>query len=202
LNQRVQQRVSEAHDVPLKEAADIDELERELYARIQLAGDWMGFILTTMDLVEQLMHVVESATSFAQQETHTIGDLVAAVRDGRNEIQRTSELVEEVKASLADIRVHSNVDENAQNITTISSMIDTSLETTRRHAEGFQEAVREAQADIAGLATRIRRQILIATVLLTIALVWIAVAQFSLAVHGWKALRPRPPGSEKVLAAG
>ena len=55
LNQRVQQRVAELRDVPLEEAADIDELERQLYARIQLAGEWIGFIQSTMDFVEQLV---------------------------------------------------------------------------------------------------------------------------------------------------
>jgi methyl-accepting chemotaxis protein len=196
LNQRVQQRVSELRDVPLEEAADIDELERQLYARIQLAGDWIGFIQSTMDLVEQLVGIVESASLFAQKESHTMADVIGAIRDGKEEIRHTSEMVDDIKISLAEIRSHSDVDENAKQIRTLSSTIDTSLAKTRRYAEAFQRAVAEARADIAGLATRIRRQTLIAAVLLTVILVWIAIAQLSLAVHGWRALRLRAPGSE------
>jgi methyl-accepting chemotaxis protein len=193
LNQRVQHRVSELRDVPLEEAADLNELEQQLYARIQLAGDWIRLIQSTMDLVEQLMQVVESATLFAQQDAHAMADLVAALRDGKKEIQHTSELVEDVKASLTEIRAHSNLDENAKQITTLSAMIDTSLAKTGRHAESFQGAVAEARTDVTGLATRIRRQTAIGAVLLTVLLVWMAVAQLSLAVHGWRALRLRPP---------
>jgi len=188
LNQRVQRRVSQLRDVPLEEAAGIDELERQLYARIQLAVDWIGFIQSTMDLVEQLVQVVESASLFARQESRTMADLIAAIRNGKQEIQQTSNLVEDVKTSLAEIRAHSNIDENARRMSTLSSMIDTSLRKTRGYAEGFQAAVGKARTDFAVFATRVRRKMTIAAVLLTVILVWIAVGQSSLAVHGWRAL--------------
>ncbi len=200
LNERVQQRIAERRDVPLKEAADIDELERQLYARIQLAGEWIGFIRSTMDLVEQLLQIVESASLFAQQDTHTMADLIAALRDGKKELQQTSKLGEDVKTSLTEIRASSNLDENAKRITTLSSMIDKSLAKTQRHTESFQGAVAEVRTGIADLATRIRRQTAIVAVLITVILVWIAIAQLSLAVHGWRALRPRLPGTEHVPA--
>jgi hypothetical protein len=201
LNQRVQESVAEQRDVPLEEAADIDELEWQLYARIQLAGDWIGFIQSTMDLIEQLMQVVESASLFTQQDANTMADLSAALRDGKKEIQQTSQFAKDVKISLTEIRAHSNIDENAKQIATLSSMIDTSLAKARRHAENFQGAVAKTRTDFADLAMRIRRQTLSAAVLLTVILAWMTVAQLSLAVHGWRALRPRPPGSEDAPAA-
>jgi hypothetical protein len=201
LNQRVQESVAEQRDVPLEEAADIDELERQLYARIQLAGDWIGFIQSTMDLIEQLMQVVESASLFTQQDAHTMADLSAALRDGKKEIQQTSQFAKDVKTSLTEIRAHSNIDENAKQIATLSSMIDTSLAKARRHAENFQGAVAKTRTDFADLAMRIRRQTLSAAVLLTVILVWIAVAQLSLATHGWRALRLRPLSSKYDPAA-
>ena len=41
LNARVQQRVAQRKDVPATEAADIDEVERRLYAGIDRARDWI-----------------------------------------------------------------------------------------------------------------------------------------------------------------
>ena len=63
-----------------------------------------------MDLAEQLMQIVESATLFAQQDAHTMADLIAALGDGTKEIHHTSELVEDVKTSLTELRTHSRAD--------------------------------------------------------------------------------------------
>ncbi len=184
--------------MPLEEAADIDELERQLYARIQIATNWIEFIQSTMDLIEQLMQAIESASLFAKRESHTMADLIVALRNGKDEIQQTSQLAEDVKASLVEIRARSDVDETAKRITTLSSKIDTSLTKAGRHADGFQEAIGEVRDDFVTFASRIRRQTAVAAMLLTVILVWIAVAQLSLATHGWKALRLRPPGGEDV----
>ena len=127
--------------------------------------------------------------------------LIAALRVGKKELQHASELGEYVKTRLAEIRANSDLDENAQRITTLSSMIDKSLAKTRRHAESFQGAVAETRADFAGLETRVRRQTAIVAVLITVILVWIAIAQLSLAVHGWRALHLRPPHSKHTPAA-
>ncbi|MEA1949828.1 MAG: hypothetical protein U9N87_00470 [Planctomycetota bacterium] len=193
LNERVRQRIATRRKVSREEAADIDELERQLYARIQLARDLIGFMQSTMDLVEQLSRMIESASLFANQESREMADLIAAIREGKEEIRQTTLLVENVKTSLAEIRVSRNIDENAKRIRTLSSMIDKSLEKTRHHAEVFRQAIEKGRQNIAGLTTRIHRQTTIAAVLLTVIFVWIAVAQLCLAVHGWRALNSVGP---------
>ena len=130
-----------------------------------------------------------------------MADLIVALRNGKDEIQQTSQLAEDVKASLVEIRARSDVDETAKRITTLSSEIDTSLTKAGLHAEGFQEAIAEARADFTALTTRIRRQTAVAAMLLNVILVWIAVAQLTLAVYGWRALRLRPPGGKDVPVA-
>ncbi len=161
LNDRVRERVAKRRDVPPEKAAGIDELERRLYARVRLISDWIGFIRSAMDLVEQLVRVVDSASLFAKSDAHTMRDVIVALRDEKKEIEHASALLDDVTTCLADIRAHRNLDESAKRIRTLSSMIDTSLATTRRYAEGFQRAVADLRTNLTDLATRIRRQTLI-----------------------------------------
>ncbi len=189
LNARVKSRVAQSRDVPLEEAADIDQIERQLYARVQLARDVVGFVGSTLDLVEQLSAVVQSASLFVKKDTRTMEDLVANVRDGKREMRRTSELVEEVTTALAEIREHRDVEENAKRITTLSAVIDTSLTKVKQHAESFNQGVVKTRATFTDLATRIHQRLLMLTLVLTLIIVWIAVAQLALAVIGWRLLR-------------
>jgi methyl-accepting chemotaxis protein len=189
LNSRVKSRVAESRDIPLEEAADIDQIERQLYARVQLAQDVIGFIGSTLELVEQLSTVVQSASTFVKKDSRTIEDLVVALRDGKQELRRTSTLVEEVKTAMAEIREHRDVEENAKRITTLSSVIDKSLTKVKQHAESFDQGVVKSRAAFRDLATRVRQRLLMLALVLTLILVWIAIAQTSLAVTGWRFLR-------------
>ena len=79
LNERVQQRMAELRDIPTEEAPDIDEIERQLYARLQLGRDWIGFVQSGVDLVEQFLQMLNSTSLFQQRESKTRADVVAAV---------------------------------------------------------------------------------------------------------------------------
>ncbi len=68
LNARVQQRVAELRDVPLGEAADIDQIERQLYARIQQAKTLIEFMQSTVELVAQLLEMTEATSDFLQDD--------------------------------------------------------------------------------------------------------------------------------------
>jgi archaellum component FlaC len=201
LNARVKSRVAKSRDVPLEEAADIDQIERQLYARVQLAQDVIGFIGSTLELVEQLSTVVQSASTLVKKDSRTIENLVVALRDGRQELRRTSSLTEEVKTAVAEIRKHRDVEENAKRITTLSSVIDKSLTKVKQHTESFDHGVVNSRAAFVDLATRIRQRLLAIALVLTLILVWIAVAQLALAVHGWRAFYLRPPGSKYAPTA-
>jgi|GEM_PF-6648007 len=193
LNNRVQQRVSQLRDMPLEDAPKIDDLERKLYAKTKLVRNWIGTMQSIMDLIEQVVHMFQSAALFARQDDHTFSDLIAAIHAGKKEIQNASELLEAVRISLVEIRNNKNADKNAKRISTLSSKIDASLAKTLNHAESFQTAVAKARTICTDLSSKIRRQVLIAVILLTVVLIWTAIAQLSLAIHGWKALGLKKP---------
>ena len=118
-----------------------------------------------------------------------MADLIAAIRNGKQEIQQTSNLVEDVKTSLAEIRAHSNIYENARRMSTLSSAIDASLAKARGFAAAFQTAVGKARTEFSAFAARVRQKTTIVAVLLTAILAWVALGQASLTVHGWSTLR-------------
>jgi hypothetical protein len=191
LDDRVQQRVAELRDIPTDEAPDIDEIERQLYARLQLGRDWIGFVQTGVDVVEQFLQMLNSTFLFLQEESKTRADVVTAVHAGHDEIEEAFTLVDEVRIHLGNIRAHRNLDESARQIETLSSRIDASLENVQRYGEDFEAALVQLRTDVASLGSRIRRQLVVVAVTANLLLIWLAVSQFSLAVHGGRLVRSR-----------
>jgi len=188
LNERVQRRVAELRDIPTEEAPDIDEIERQLHARIQLGRDWIGFVRTGVDLVEQFLQMLDSTTLFVQDESKTRADIVAAVRAGQEEIEEAFRLADEVGTHLENIRAHRDLDESAAQIQTLASRINASLEKAQRFGADLEAGIAQTRTDAANLGSRIRRQILIVAVIGTLLLFWLAASQASLAIHGWRLL--------------
>ena len=191
LNDRVQQRAADLRGVPTEEAPDIDEIERQLYARIQLGKDWIGFVKTGVDLVEQVLQMLNSTSLFLQEESKTRADLLAAMRSGHERIDEAFSLADEVRTHVESIRAHRDLDESARQIQTLSSRIDTLLDNVQHYGEDFEAAVVQLRTDAANLGTRIRRQLLVVAVIASLILIWFAASQISLTIHGWHLLRSR-----------
>jgi chromosome segregation ATPase len=191
LNDRVQHRVAELRNVPKEEAADIDELERQLYARVQQVIAWIGFMQSTVDLVEQLLDMAESTSVFLQDDSRTTQDLISSLRDGREEIAQTSKLVEEVQQGLIEIRARRNVEENAKQITSLSSRIDASLTKVQGYGQKFEAGVTRSRAHIEVVGDQVRWRLTVIAVTCSLFLLWMAVGQLSLAIQGRKTLLHR-----------
>jgi hypothetical protein len=189
LNERVQQRAATLRGVSTEEAPDIDEIERELYARIQLGRDWMGFVQTGVHLVEQFLQMLDSISLFAQPESKTRAEFVVTTRKGQHEFEEAFRLADEMRSHLQDIRARRNLDENAARIQTLSSRINTSLENIERFGAELEAGIAQTRTDVADLKSRIRRQALVVAVIVNLLLVWLAAAQASLAIHGWRLMR-------------
>jgi hypothetical protein len=189
LNERVQRRAAEKREVPTAEAPDLDELERRFYARMQLGRDGVAFVRSGVELVDQCVQALNATTLVVQKESKTSSEVVAAVRNGHQEIQQAFLLVEEVKNHLAAIREHRDIDANAREIESLSARIDTSLERVHQFGADLEAAIADMRTDIANLGSRLRRWVLALAVIATLVLIWLGVAQVSLAIHGWRLVR-------------
>ncbi len=184
LNDRVQQRVAKLRDIPKIDAADIDQIERQLYARIQQAKSLIEFMTSTIDLVSQLLEMTESTSNFLQDGSRTTKDLVVSLRSGRDEINVASNLIAKVQIDLVEIRANRNVDEVASRIKTISSRIDASLAKVEGYANAFESGVAKTRTDVKLLGERIRWKLTVIAIVLMVILLWLAVGQLSLTIHG------------------
>jgi chromosome segregation ATPase len=189
LNERVQQRVAELRGVTTEDAPDLDEIERQLYARIQLAKGWIGSIEAGVDLVEHVLQMLNSTTFFSQKESKTRPDIVAAVQAEQDEIDEVLRLAENVGTHLESIRTHRDLDESAAQIQTLSARIDESLEKIQRFGTDVETGIVDLRMKAADLASRIRRQILIVAVIVNLLLLWLVASQASLSIHGWHLVR-------------
>jgi methyl-accepting chemotaxis protein len=189
LNARVQQRVAQRKDVPATEAADIDEVERRLYAGIDRARDWIEFIHSSVELVQQVSGIIESSTMFLKDDSHTVADLAGAVQTSSEELERTGELMAEVKTHLNEIRANRDHEEHARQFTSLYSRIDASLEKVENLASEFEHSVKRVRTDISEDGTNIRDWLVVAAVIITLVLLWIAIAQVSLTKDGWQIIK-------------
>jgi chromosome segregation ATPase len=188
LNDRVQNRVAELRDIPEEDAGDIDQLERQMYARIQKVRAWIEFMQSTAELVDQLQETAVSTASFLQKDSHTTQDLVTALRFSHEEINVTSGLVEEFQQGLIEIRARRDVSENAKLVTTLSSRIDSSLKKVRGYTERFETSVQKTRTASAEVGAQIRWKIFVVSLSCTVFLLWMAMGQISLVVHGRRIL--------------
>lgn len=184
LNERVQQRVAELRDVPEEEALHLEGIERELYAATQQVKDWTAFMQATVELIEQLLEMMESTSAFLKDDSHTALDVVHSLRQGNVELIETSKLVASVEHRLSELRAGGNIEQRAAQIESLSSRIRGSLDKVQRFGIECETAVIAARSRIGELGGRIRRRIAIGAVLGTLLLLWIAVAQLSLALLG------------------
>jgi chromosome segregation ATPase len=189
LNDRVQRRVAAWRNVPTKEAADIDQIERQLYARIQHVRDWIEFMQASVEFVSQLLEMAEATSGFLRDDSRTTVELAAALRSGYGEIEEATELFEQLQVGLADIRASRDIKANARRINTISSSIDRALENLQRHGRQFEDGVAQARTDVAQLGDDIRWRMKLAAVISTLLLLWMAAGQACLAQFGWRLIR-------------
>jgi hypothetical protein len=71
----------------------------------------------------------------------------------------------------------------------LSSRIDHSLEKVEQSGQNFETGIVELATDVTNLETRLHRQLLLAALLVSLLLIWMAAAQASLAIHGWRLMR-------------
>jgi methyl-accepting chemotaxis protein len=188
LNDRVQEKVAELTDEPKEEAAGIDQIERRLYAHLEQVRAWIAFTQATVGLVEQSLEMMESTSAFLQDDSHTTLGLLESLHAGKQEIEKTSALFEELQVSLAEIRVSQNVDENARKFKTLYSSIDSSLAAVHGFGEKFEAALTETRTDITELGSQIRWRLTVVAIVCTFLLLWAAAAQCCLAVCGYNSL--------------
>lgn len=189
LNARVQQRVAVLTKVDTEDAADIDALERQLYAAFDRLSDWLGLLRDSAELVQQIRDGVAASSAFLQADSHSILEVVSAVRRGNEELVQTVELLASVKSHLGEIRANRDVEDHAAQFTSLYARIDGGLGKVADLAVEFETAIQTSRVNMADRGQRMRQGMLWGAVLSTLLCIWIAIAQASLALHGWTLLR-------------
>ena len=180
VDHRVQARIAELQDISEEEAADIDEIERQLYVRVQHVKNWIDFMRSSVELVEQMLAMAESTSAFLQADSRSAWELIATLRSGQEEVQHAAALVDEVRTALVEIRASRNFDENARRVNTLSSRIEASLTKIEGYGDQFESGVVQSRADAIDLGERIRERLLLLAIGLTVFLAWMAIGQLCL----------------------
>ncbi len=191
LNKRVQVRIADLRDVPTADAADIDEIERQLYARIDRTRDWIGAMQSGVDLLQQIIEMTESSALFLRKDSNTFKDLVKSARAGHEEIEQAAALFDEMNRHFVEIQANHDIDVHAKQFTSLYSRIDGSLDKVQDYTRSFETGVSQSRSECSRHALQIRRWLYLAAVILTLLLLWILIAQTSLAIHSWKLIRAR-----------
>lgn len=188
LNDRVQLRVAQRQGVETEDAADIDEIERRLRARIVQIQSWVEFTQSSVELIQQLLAMLDASSSFLQSDERTLETLAASVQAGRQEIDVASRMFDEVQAGLIEIRAHRDVESTASRITTLTSRIGESVTKIEGHGKTLRAKLGASVAEIADLGRQIRGRLTLYTVIATLFIAWMALGQVGLFVLGRRSL--------------
>lgn len=188
LNRGVQTRVAALQGVEPEQAADIDDLERRLRARLDQVQEWMTFIRSTAELVEQFFAMLESTSAFLKTEDRTAESLVASIRAGQDELHTAASLLSAVREELADIRGNRNLEERAKRVETITSRIGESLTKLDGYGRQADEKLAESIGNVQALGDRLRSKLTLYATLGTLLAVWMAGGQLALAQLGRRKL--------------
>lgn len=194
LNERVRQRLAKSGEISLDEAAGIAgiaEIERRFYARIDRVQDWLRLMHASAELVEQLAEIGELSFLAFESRQKTVRRLIDSIRAGTDDIMHVVALAEDAKLQLIEIRTNQMLGEHAEQFESLYARIDRLLTAVKEHTEACKVGIADFRMVISQDGVRIRRWLLIAASVLTFLLAWMAIAQFSLAVHGWKLLQKR-----------
>jgi len=142
-----------------------------------------------VELVQQVSEIIEASTVFLKGDSHTVADLAGAVQTSSEELERTAELMAEVKTHLNEIRANRDHEEHSRQFTSLYSRIDASLEKVENLAGEFEHSVKRVRADISEDGANIRDWLFIAAVIVTLVLLWIAIAQVSLTKDGLRIIK-------------
>lgn len=188
LDHRVQQWVADRQDIAPAEAADIDEIERNIRAGLAQIQAWVGFMRSSMELVEQLFEMLDSTSAFVQDDSRTVGDLIASLRAGQQEIETAAVLFAEVQQGLIEIRQQSDREESAKKINTLTSRIASSLLKLAGLGKRFETGVGSLREQSSAWSARIRSQLLLIAAASTLLLFWMAAGQVGLLILGRRGL--------------
>ena len=197
LNKGVQRRLAQLQDEPEDDSVDIEQMERLVYAHFDRASDWVGFMRSSVDFVEQTAAILQGTAALIQAEGHSLQDLVEALRASHQDIQQAAELLDETRLHLAEIRAKRDIEEHARQFRSLYATLNELLEGVHSGAVEFQAKIEDKRSDLQSDERRIQEQLLKVAILLTLILTWVGIAQLSLLVHGLKLLfsptrHPRP----------
>ena len=188
-NDQVQGFVARKKEIPTTEAPDLDEIERQLFARLQLSRDWISAASAGIELINQLVSILEAAQVVSPDETATQAEIVARARAGRDELDAVFAVATELRTELAKLAESRDLEANAGRIQTLSGSIAQALDRAIEAGQKFEAGISDAKVDVERITRRVQGSIRGITVLLTCLLGWSGLAQLTLLLAGFRLLR-------------
>ena len=149
VDRSVTERTRQALNLSEQDVEKIGALLTQVRAGVSRVRDWAALAEAGMALIEQAIDIAGAAAGFFGVEPDSRADLADVLTKGREEIEVTAALLDEVERSLAELRAGRDTDANAGVVGSLAKRIDGSLAALQQYAANFGSGVGRLQDGIA-----------------------------------------------------
>jgi len=146
----------------------------------QRLRDWKEFAETAGELRQVVMELMDSVYALDEQPVEEIG---ATLKEGREQIEETVKLCDDLKIQLNTIRGHADPEQVRQMMTAMEPLlkrVDKGLLSLQGHTDHFTAGIQKIEDVMIALKLRLQRQLLWIAIVATVLMLWLLAGQVAL----------------------
>jgi hypothetical protein len=178
----------------------VEEKAERLASGLQQADHWLTFSESSVQLVQQALALANSTG--APVETEPADRLLEELASLRVQLTQVTESVERIRERTAEAGGEKLLKERIDQAVRLALRVIATLGSIDSRLEDFGKRLSETRTEARNLKTKTPLWIRIATIDITLLILWMAAGQFLLFLHGWQGTRKsrirQPAGAERL----
>ena len=165
------------------------DVESTLAVPLERAADWVQLASAAGEVLDPLL--ASPPLGNAPGEGPGEVKLTQLLQNARESLDRAQEQLSELRQLLGQIREGRDTEANARKVGELVASMAGQMEVVDKGFDTLAGKLESTREKLDDWSHRIQRGFLLGQIVATLVLLWLAAAQLSLAVHGWKWLRAR-----------
>ncbi len=169
----------------------LQELRQRWALATQQAEEWLEIVTAAADLLDQLLELTSSAGVELEGPARRLAELLRAVQAAEKSLDEASTWLDGLIERIATGGGNADLAEDVRKADHLMGQIATNLDGVSQGLQAFERSLVGGQTRLRQLRTSTLRWFLAGQIVATALCTWMAVAQLSLFVHGFRIVRRR-----------
>jgi hypothetical protein len=187
IDQRIDEEITLLADKTNIDPAQLESLTTQLSGITQRLRDWLTLFDSAQQFSRLVEELIDATLGFFQSDNEIRQDILTTLENGQVQLEETIIAFDELMIQWENLR---NDPETPSPVKPLFTRIDESLALVEKYTATFTTGIAELENATEDLQSRLKQRIFFGTFIISLLLVWQAVAQFCLARWGWHKRRP------------